>query len=158
MKLMMPEHKIRSLTLSFQDDPEIVDVLLEITSISDNEFDRYFNNLMRDTLTISLPQPPAQSLPNAFKFKAECFVDVKKWIHAMGSGRIISITISMQTDTTDLEVLVHMHEEITLNDMRDYLHMVEECDILWNSVQRIQHYTGNCTSFSEAVINPNFYN
>jgi hypothetical protein len=152
MKLMMPEHKIISLSFTFQNGSDIVDVQLEITSVSKKEIDRYFNDLMKNTLTISIVEPPAKTLSNAFKFRADHFVDVKKWIHMMPSGLIRSVTIAMQPGAADLEILVDMSEGVNLDDMRTWLHWEEVDEALRGSVQRAQHYTGDQVDLVEIIL------
>lgn len=152
MKLIMPEHKITSLTLAFQDGSDVVNVQLEMTSVSKKEIDRYFNDMMKDTLTISIAEPSAKKLSNAFKFRTDYFTDVQKWIHMMPPGLIRSITISRQPDTSNLEILVDMSEEVNLADMRAYLLWEEIDNSMRESVQRVQHYTGEQVDLYKIIV------
>lgn len=155
--LMMREN-VKSLTLSFSKKKEQVNVLMEITALSDDNIIRHFDNLMKKTLTLKKTKKAIVPKGNAYKFSAEYFDDVKRWLRAMPQKKIHSITITFNEKFPYVEVLVYMPEHIRLNDIRDYLQWVEDGHVMRESVQRIQHYTGKRNEFSKAIQNPLFCN
>jgi hypothetical protein len=144
MTLLMSDN-IKSLTLSFKKHTEQVKVLLNVSDISDNELGNYFSDLMRKTLRVKKKEAKAAGT-NAYKFRAEGFSSVKKWIEVMPKGIIKSITITFNY-TASVEVLVYMQDHVKLVHIQEYLQRVEEGDVMWESVQTPENYIGRPAPF-----------
>lgn len=62
-------------------------------------------------------------------------------------GMIRSVTIFCRPDLPDVTVSVFAEAYVKLNAMRDDLKSVEDGHVMYDTVQRAKHYTGERTDF-----------
>jgi hypothetical protein len=152
--ISMSQKDIESITFSFSKGQKEVEVRLNASSkLSLKKIACHLSllknsDIVERTIQEIKEDPKPRTDVEKYKFRAECYIDVEKLLRIVRHGEIASVTIFFD-GIPDVTVLLHMDEGVQLNTVRNYMRLVEDSHVMWQTVQPEHLYTGEREDIEE---------